>query len=153
MSTAFENQDMMIELLQQEGMLDAKGVTGNSATRQLQSAMAAFGRNQEVLAETLMSARRQTRRSIDQISLDKYSADISADANRMLFPNRQPDAPAPYKTPRATFQDPMAPVRGPAPIKGVNTAPQSSGLGIVAGALSGIASGVSTGISIYKSLR
>ena len=56
MSTAFENQDMMIEFLQQEGMLQAKGVSGKSAGKQIQSAMADFGRNQAVLAESLVSA-------------------------------------------------------------------------------------------------
>jgi hypothetical protein len=144
MSTAFENQDMMIELLQQEGMMQARGASGNSVERQLNSAMSQFGRNQAVLAESIVSAKGQTNRNIDRINQDKYGADIAAEANRMLFPTLSPDIPVPYKTPRATFQNPLEPKKGPEPVKGVNTAPRANGLGIVAGALGGIVSGVET---------
>lgn len=146
MSTAFENQDMMVELLQQEGLMQARGVSGNSVGKQLQSAMAQFGRNQAVLAESLVSAERQTKRNMEKISLDKYGADLAAEANRMLMPTRGPDIPVPYKTPRATFQDPLKPEKGPAPVRGVNTAPRASGLGIAGAALGGIAATINTGI-------
>lgn len=146
MSTAFENQDMMVELLQQEGLMQARGVSGNSVGKQLQSAMAQFGRNQAVLAESLVSAERQTKRNMEKISLDKYGADLAAEANRMLMPTRGPDLPTPYKTPRATFQDPLKPEKGPAPVRGVNTAPRASGLGIAGAALGGIAATINTGI-------
>jgi hypothetical protein len=146
MSTAFENQDMMIELLQQEGVMQARGVSGNSIGKQLQSSMAQFGRNQAVLAESLVSAERQTSRSLEKISLDRYGADLSAEANRMLTPTKGPDVPVPYKTPRATFQNPLAPQKGPAPVRGVNTAPRSSGLGIAAAGLGGIATTINMGL-------
>lgn len=149
MSSAFENQDMMVELLQQEGMLQAKGVSGNSAQRELGAAMGAFGRNQAVLAESLISARQQSRKNLEKIALDKFSADIGAEANRMIRPTETPDIPVPYKTPRATFLDPVEPKKGPKPLKGTNTAPSSSPLGIAAGVFGGVASGIST----YTSLK
>jgi hypothetical protein len=146
MSTAFENQDMMIELLQQEGVMQAKGVSGNSVGKQLQSSMAQFGRNQAVLAESLVSAERQTNRNLEKNSLNKLGADLAAEANRMLMPMKGPDPVIPYKTPRATFQNPLAPQKGPAPVRGVNTSPRSSGLGIAAAGLGGIASTINMGL-------
>jgi hypothetical protein len=65
----------------------------------------------------------------------------------MLMPMKGPDIPVPYKTPRATFQDPLKPEKGPAPVRGVNTAPRPSGLGIAAAGIQGIASTINTGIS------
>lgn len=141
MSTAFENQDMMIELLQQEGMIQARGVAGKSVDRLLQSAMGQFGRNQAVLAESLVSAKRQTNRNLERIGLERYGADLAAEANRMLKPIKGPDIPVPYKTPRATFLDPIMPQKGPAPVRGVNTAPRSSSLGVIASGLSATVSG------------
>lgn len=146
MSTAFENQDMMIELLQQEGMMQARGVSGKSIGKQLQSSMAQFGRNQAVLAESLVSAERQTNRNLEKNALNQYAADLSAEANRMLTPMKGPDIPVPYMTPRATFQNPLAPQKGPAPVRGVNTAPRSSGMGIAAAGLGSIASTINMGI-------
>lgn len=146
MATAFENQDMMIELLQKEGVIQAKGLAGRSVDKQMQSAMAQLGRNQAVLAESLVSAQSQTRRNIERIGLEKYGADMAAEANRLLMPERGPAPPVPYMTPRATFQDPLAPQKGPAPVRGVNTVSRPSGLGIIGSALGGIASTINTGI-------
>jgi hypothetical protein len=146
-ASSFENQDMVVELLQQEGALQARGVSGRSVGRQLQGAMAAFGRNQAVLAESLVSARRQTGKNLERIDIEKYGADIAADANRMLMPMKGPDLPVPYRTPRATFQDPLAPQRGPEPIRGVNTATRASGLGIAA---TGLAATINAGNQIYN---
>lgn len=146
-STSFENQDMVIELLQQEGVMQARGVSGRSVGKQLQSSMAQFGRNQAVLAESLVSARRQTDRNLERINVEKYGADLAADANRMLMPQKSPDLPVPYMTPRATFQDPLMPQKGPAPVRGVNTAPRSSFLGVAANSLS---AAVSAGNQIYN---
>jgi hypothetical protein len=146
MATAFENQDMMIELMQQEGMAQARGVSGNSVNRQLQASMAQFGRNQAVLAESLLSAESQASKNIRKIAADKFGADAAAEANKMLVPIKGPDPTIPYRTPRATFQDPRAPVKGPAPVRGVNTAARPSGLGILTSGLSGIASTINTGL-------
>lgn len=145
MASAFENQDMMVEMMQEQGAVQARGVSGRSTKKQLQSAMAQFGRNQAVLAESLVSAKRQTGRSLQDISINKFGADMAAEANRMLLPMRGPDIPVPYKTPRATFQDPVKPKKGPEPVRGVNTALRPSGLGIASAALGGISSAINTG--------
>lgn len=148
-ATAFDNQDMMVEMLQQEGLIQSSGKAGRNVTKQLQSAMAQFGRNQAVLTESLVSADRASRGNLSEIALQRYGADLSADANRMLRPTRGPDLPAPYRTPRGVFLDPLAPRKGPAPVKGVNTVQGASPLGIV----SGIAGGLASGFDAYSSAK
>ena len=140
-SMAFDQQDMLVKMLQEEGQLQARGVSGRSAGKTLASAMAGYGRNQAILAESLVSARKESEVSRKQIATEKYGADLNAHSRRMLQPMRAPDPVVPLSMPRATLLDPRAPVKAPAPIKG--TAP--SLLGAVA---SGLSSDVSMGLSI-----
>lgn len=142
MSTAFENQDLVMELLQAEGMTAARGVAGKSTERQLNASMAAFGRNQAVMAESLVSAAFQTDQNMRNIDRELYGANIAAEANRMIMPTIRPDIPIPYKTPRAILMDPLMPKKGPEPIKGVNTSPQSNGLSLAGGIMGSLAAGV-----------
>ena len=150
---SFDAQDMIVEMLQEQGMMQARGVSGKSAKKGINSVLAAYGRNQAVLAESLVSARRQSGRNMMDINLNKYGADLQAEANRMLMPTRGPAPPVPFRTPRATFLDPLEPQKGPAPVKGVNTTPRASSLGIAAGVLGGIAGGVQTGLGTYSTLK
>lgn len=136
---AFNNQDLLVQMLQQEGEQLARGISGRSAGKTLQSAIAAYGRNQAVVAESLVSAERQSRSNIRNIQLNKYSSDLSAEANRMLRPDKLPDIPVPFATPRAIFQDPRMPVKPPKPIKATNTTPGGSSLPVITSAISGIA--------------
>jgi hypothetical protein len=147
---AFNNQDLMVQMLQQEGELMARGVSGRSAGKALQTAVASYGRNQAVLAESLVSAERQTKSNFMNIGLNKYSADLSAESNRMLAPERLPDIPVPFATPRAIFQDPRKPVKPPKPIKGTNTTPGGSALPVITSAISGIAGVTGALSSLYK---
>lgn len=149
-STAFEGQDMLIEMLQEEGLQQAKGLSGKSSAKAVNAAMSAYGRNQAVLAESLVSAERSTRQNMGDIALQRYGADLSAEASRMLMPTIGPDLPKPYRTPRGVFLDPLTPRKGPAPVKGVNTVQGASPLGIVSGIVGGIASGFTTGRSLEK---
>lgn len=152
-SSAFDSQDMLIEMLQSEGMQQARGVAGRSSARATDSVLAAYGRNQAVLAESLVSAKRQSNMNMRDIALQKYGADLSAEANRMLMPTQGPELPAPYKTPRGVFLDPLEPRKGPAPVKGVNTVQGASPLGIVSGIAGSIAGGVSTYTDLRKAFK
>ena len=138
---AFDQQDMLVKMLQEEGQLQASGASGRSAGKALASAMASYGRNQAILAESLVSAKRENKVSLRQIDTEKAGADLNAQSRRMLVPLRAPDPMAPLKMPRATLLDPRAPVKGPAPIKGAT----GSTLGA---ALSGISSDIGMGLSI-----
>lgn len=127
---AFDQQDMFVKMLQEEGQLQARGVSGKSADKALGSALAGFGRNQAIMAESLMSANREFVNSSRQIQTDKFGADLSAQSRRMLSPIKGPAPFAPLVMPRAKIMDPNKPKKGPAPIKGVNTMPANNGLAI-----------------------
>jgi hypothetical protein len=144
-SMAFDQQDMLVKMLQEEGQLQARGVSGRSAGKTLASAMAGYGRNQAILAESLVSANKESNVSRRQIATEKYGADLNANSRRMLQPLRAPDPVVPLSMPRATIQDPLKPERGPAPIKGASGS--SGALGIISGAVSGFTSGYSLGKS------
>jgi len=127
---AFDQQDMLVKMLQEEGAVAARGVSGRSAAKSLGSVLAGYGRNQAIAAESLLSAQRETNAASRQIALDRYGADLAADARRMLKPLKAPAPIAPLAMPRATILDPLKPKKPPKPKKGVNTMPAASGLAI-----------------------
>jgi hypothetical protein len=137
--TAFANQDLMVQLLQQEGkagLLQA----GRSAGKAVQSAMAAAGRNQAILVESLVSADKQSQVNRKKIQTDKYGADLMADANRMLKPEIAPAMPKPIPLPQSIFQDPKKWRNTPKPRMGAmtNAGLTSSALSSASSILSGI---------------
>lgn len=135
---AFDQQDMMVKMLQEEGQAQALGASGRSAGKVLASAMASYGRNQAIMAESLVSAKKESNVSRKQIATEKYGGDLAAQSRRMLQPSKAPTPMAPLAMPRATFLDPMAPVAPPKPIEGVASSGNSlqivsSGLNALAG--------------------
>lgn len=140
---AFDQQDMLVKMLQEEGQIQASGVSGRSAGKTLAAAMAGYGRNQAVLAESLLSASKDSRANRRQIAMDRYSADLNADSRRMLTPLKAPAPMAPLAMPRGVILDPSKPVRGPKPIKGTNTVPSANAFSVASNFLS-------TGLDAYK---
>lgn len=138
---AFEQQDMLVKMLQEEGQLQASGASGRSAGKAIASAMASYGRNQAIMAESLVSARKENKISLREIDTQKYGSDLNAHSRRMLQPMKAPDPMAPLAMPRATIVDPRAPVKPPKPIKGAT----GSALGAV---MSGMQSDISSVLSI-----
>lgn len=65
------------------------------------------------------SAKTAARASMKGIAIDEYSANLTADKQRLPKPEKAPKPPNPISYPRTFFQDPMAPVAAPKPIKGV----------------------------------
>lgn len=127
---AFDQQSMLVDLIQEEGKSIARGVAGRSAAKNLGSVVASYGRNQAILAESLVSANRDSDANRRKIALDRYQADLNAESRRMLQPLKAPAPMAPLTMPRAVLLDPMKPKRGPKPIKGVNTVPGASGFSV-----------------------
>lgn len=115
---AFDQQDLFVKMLQEEGQVQALGVSGRSAGKVLSSAIASYGRNQAILAESLVSAKKESRIARKQIEMEKYGADLNAEARRMLAPIKAPAPSAPLSMPRAVILDPPRPLRPPDPIKG-----------------------------------
>ena len=118
---AFQNQDVVIKAMEAEGGAATKGQQGRSADKNVQSVFASLGRNQAILAESLLSARADTDAAMKKIAADKFGADIAAQAARMLKPDRLPEPPKPITTPRTKFLKPRKPKKydfGPKPVKG-----------------------------------
>jgi hypothetical protein len=138
---AFQNQDLIIKAVQAEGAAAVKGQQGRSADKAGQAELASLGRNQAILAESLLSARADTGAAMKKIATDKFGADLAANAARMLKPKRLPRPPRPLRTPRTKFLKPRAPKNydfGPKPIKGAKASSAGAWLGAGANALGAI---------------
>jgi hypothetical protein len=114
--SAFQQQDMMVENIQQEGATIARGQSGRSAGKAVQSATAAYGRNIAILAESMVSAERQYKINLEKVNIEKLGADLAAEASRMLKPERAPSLPKPEPLPRANIMKPLKVPKRPKPI-------------------------------------
>jgi hypothetical protein len=113
-----------------------------------QAEFAALGRNQAILAESLLSAKADTESAIRKIATDKFGADLAAEANRMLRPDRLPQPPKPLTTPRAEYLKPRKPKKfdlGPEPIKGAMASSAGAWMGAATQGLSSIAGSIGVG--------
>lgn len=140
---SFEQQDMMVKMLEQEGASIARGVSGRSARKQVATVLAGYGRNQAILEESVLSAQKDSMMAMRQIEMDRYQADLNAESRRMLKPMLAPAPMAPLAMPRPNLMDPMRPKRGPRPIKGVNTVQGASGFSVANNF-------INTGLNAYK---
>lgn len=137
---AFQSQDMMVENLQEEGAALARGQSGRSARKGLQSATASYGRNIAILDESMKSAERQTRLNLEKINIEKLGADLAAEAARMLKPERAPSLPKPEPLPKANIMKPLKIPRRPKPVS-VSAGSASAGyLSTIGNTLGSIAS-------------
>ena len=121
---AFENEESVLANLVATGTLAASGVQGRSAQKQAQSQMAALGRNQAIMTESLVSADRNTRSNLKNIGIELQQANTLARSRRMLKPKYAPKPLEPIKTPISDYEYPR-PLSdfdfGPRPIKGQST--------------------------------
>ena len=123
---AFDRNEAYIEMLQNEGKLRARGATGRSAAKGIQTTMADYGRQMEMLNATLDSGGRNTRAVLEEIIRDKTSADLSAYAARMLDPGVLPMPIKNRPIPVAEFSLPRALQEydfGPQPVMGAMASP------------------------------
>lgn len=105
-AAAFDNEEEIIKSLAASGSSLARGQAGRSADKQQQAILASFGRDQAVLAASLMSAGEQANRDINAINLQFEDAVLRADANRMLPPVPKPARPVPLASPDQSFMLP-----------------------------------------------
>ena len=140
---AFQNQDIIIKAVQAEGAAAVKGQQGRSADKAGQAELASLGRNQAILAESLLSARGDTEAAMKKIATDRFGADLAANAARMLKPERLPRPPKPLRTPKTKFLKPRRPKKhdfGPKPIKGAKASSAGAWMGAGASALGAVGS-------------
>lgn len=92
---AFRNQDMVAQLVQAQGQLGASEQTGRTAQRLQMEQLAAFGRNNAIMAESLASARGATAQRNEGIRQQMISANNQAWSNVSMapMPDMAPAAP------------------------------------------------------------
>jgi hypothetical protein len=110
------------------------------------SAIADAQFNMRVLDADIASAVAQSERNMQQISLQKYGADLNAAANLMIKPEALPYAPAPTMAPERIFVKPAKYKAGAV----AQPAQQSVWGPLVSGVASGISSGLSTYAKLYQ---
>jgi len=110
---AFSRQGMLVDQLQNEGKA-ALGQAGNSRTKALQSSIAALGRNSAIMDASLSSSVEQSQRNMQQIGLQRYAADLQANASMMIKPRKPPAIPLPMQAPERIFIEPMEVLPGQA---------------------------------------
>ena len=150
--SSFQLQERRVEHMQAEGKLIARGATGRTASKLVQSNVADLGRQMAMLNESMEAANRNTRAVLKDIQRDKTSADLTAYANRMLAPGVLPSVVRPYNTPLAEWLMPRELTDadyGPAPVRGAYHSPSAASSRIWASTISGIAGQVGSFASNY----
>ena len=99
---AFEEQELQIQNLLAVGTARARGRTGVSAEKTIQSIIADKGRKQSAMSEAMLGAERNTRSVLSEIARDQEAADMAAWAQKMLDPGELPLPLEPLATPLRT---------------------------------------------------
>ncbi len=92
---AFSNQNQLIQLTQQGGKMASAGAAGKSARRLDNDVVAAFGRNQAVMAENLMSAQTRFKSVGDSLGRELISANNRAFSDVAIAPEAGVAPPKP----------------------------------------------------------
>ena len=147
---AFDRNEAYLEALKLEGKLRAQGSSGRSASKAVQSNMADYGRQMEMLNASMDSTGRNTRAVLEEIIRDKTSADLVAYASKMLDPGvlpmplkQQPIPVAEYTLPRALQEYDF----GPQPVKGAMASPSAAANAVWGQTITSIGSAIGSGAS------
>ena len=153
---AFDRNESYIEMLQNEGRLRAKGSSGRSASKIVQSTMADYGRQMEMLNASGDSMGRNTRSVLEDIIRDKTSADLTAYASKMLDPGVLPMPLKAQKIPIPEINLPRALQDydfGPQPVMGAMASPSAAANAVWGQTITSIAGAVGSGINTYAGGR
>ena len=142
---AFNRTEQIIKNIQNEGKIRARGASGRSLDKAAQAEEYNHGAQMAMLNESLASAGRNTASILQEITLDKNSADLAALAQKMLDPGDLPLPLKPFKTPIADFQYPREFTEadfGPKPVLGATASPSAAASRVWGSAISGIAGSI-----------
>lgn len=93
---AFQQQGAIQNLLEVQGTNNASERYGRSAKRvSLVDSLGAYGRNQAMRAESLISAQRQSNRNLEGVSRDWFNSDLNAWSQVGISPNLQAEVAMP----------------------------------------------------------
>jgi len=102
----FARTDNYVNALRTAGRA-ALGQAGRSADRAVAMTAADHGRNLAILDASFSSSIEQHEMNMFDIALNKFGADLNAEANAMLKPERLPDLPMPTRPPLPEFVEPL----------------------------------------------
>ena len=138
-----ENTDIEVEEIERkinQSQIEA-GADTQKIDWDLENYASNYQLNQSKIKANLDSAVSESIANKADIVLAHLGADLQAEAERMLRPEKGPDIPAPIPLPTPQYIDPMEPAIPPAPIKGALY--QSGGIADIAtSAVAGINAGV-----------
>ena len=144
-----ENTTLDVENIEQN-LKQAQSETGLGLKKidfDLANVGSRFKTNQDILTESLQSAVRTSEMNMKDIYRNKRSADMVAEARKMLDPSVgrddiDLDKFQPLDIPLPIYQDPMEPKIPPAPIQGAMQSQMGLGAAIPGAALSGVTAGL-----------
>ena len=148
----YNQNDAYIEFLENEGEMRARLASGRTGGKGAQTSYYALGQKMSAINAALSGAMLGTDSRIQEIMRDRESADLAAEAQRMLDPGELPETPVPFATPRSTFEYPRAVGEydfGPKPIYGVYHSPSAAANQVWGNTISGIASTVGSFATAY----
>jgi NADH dehydrogenase/NADH:ubiquinone oxidoreductase subunit G len=140
---AFENEDLYVQGLQEQGQRMARGQSGKSGGKARQSLAAQLGRNQNIIMKNLLSSKSEMRTNLTQIATQYEGSKIQNFGNLMIPQTAPPEVLEPYETLTPEYQMPREFEDfdfGPEPVKGTayqqsTSAPWLSALGSVSSQL------------------
>ena len=145
---AFAKQDVFVREAEAVGEVLARGQAGRSAGKAVQAELAGIGRNLAIMEESMKSAYKQYNQNLQSISLQKYGADMNAEAARMLKPERLPEIPEPLAVPRAKVARPYKLKVGPKAFT-----PGYNPTADIFGAAADLAGGIGGAVKAYNKTR
>ena len=125
----YQQNDTMLEALQAEGAIRARGVTGRTADKVTSTALLQAGTKLTLLDLSLDSATQEAESTIRAIGRERVVSDTNAYAAKMLDPGVLPMPIAPLPTPQAQFMYPRVYEDydfGPEPIRGAMISPSAA---------------------------
>ena len=147
---AFDRNDAYLETLIAEGQMRARVIQGRTGVKGTQVTWADYGRQMELLTESLVSEGRNTRAALQEIKRDKKSANLVAYANKMLDPGVLPMPLIPVPIPVAEYSLPRAWEEfdfGPKPVHGAMSDPNAAYNMQMGNTYAGIASSLGGGLT------
>ena len=139
---SFDAEELRIQRLKAQGAAYARGVSGRTTSKIVQSADMELGMKIAQINEALAGAGRNTKAVLQEIARDKSAADLAAYAQKMLDPGVLPTPIVPFKTPMAEFLYPREIEEfdfGPKPVLGAIKDPGAAANQVWGSTISGIA--------------
>ena len=138
----FAQRDAYLEWLETEGEMRARMASGRGARKATQVSYYELGEKMSAINAALAGVAEGTESALQEIARDRSSADLAAEAQRMLDPGTLPSIPIPVATPMADYTYPRSLEDydfGPEPVKGGYMSPSSAANQAWGNSITGIA--------------